>query len=111
MKREELTVHGDDAWTVPRAVQDVARDDRFDYDGDGFAVVVVEEYYYRNLSSLQTTLLFDLVDETTCEITLVAGGASAGLARYDADAEGESIRRLVRKFETYCRDEGLTLER
>lgn len=106
-----MTVRGAEAWTVPRAIADITEEGRVDYDGDGFAVVVIEQFFYRNLSSLQTTLVFDLVDDTTCEVTLVVGGAAAGLAKYDADAEGTAIRDLVRELEAYCRRHDLEFER
>ena len=111
MHSVELTVRGEDAWTVPRAIQDEHGDGRFDYDGDGFAVVVTESFYYRINSSLQTTAIFDLVEETTCRVTLLAGGAAAGLSKSTMDADGAATRKLVRKIESYSRDHDLDLER
>ncbi|WP_152041213.1 hypothetical protein [Salinigranum salinum] len=65
MKRTELTVQGEDAWKLPRAVRGSDWVDRFDYGGDGWAVIVVEQYFSRTVSALQTTVVFELVDETT----------------------------------------------
>lgn len=110
MERRELTVRGEGAGGVPRALAEFAPDDRFDYDGDGFAVVT-EQFFYRVLASLQTTCIFDLVDDATVDITLVAGGGAAGLAKHDLDAEGEALRKHVRQIERFCRENDLEVKR
>lgn len=111
MNRVELTVHGENATAVPRALGEFAPDERFDYVGDGFAVIVAEQYFYRVLSSLQTTVIFEQVDDTTVEVTLVSGGGAAGLAKDDMDAEGQAIRGLVNDIETFCDRQDLDVER
>lgn len=111
MEHVELVARGDDAWKLPRAIQGVADGNRFDHDGDGFAVVAIEQFFYRINSSLQTTAIFELVDETTCRVTLVSGGGAAGLAKDDLDAEGTALRKLVGKFEAFGRRNGLDIER
>lgn len=111
MKHVELTARGENATAVPRALREFAPDERFDYDGDGFAAIVAEQYFYRVLSSLQITALFESVDDTTVDVTLVSGGGAAGLARYDADAEGQAVRDLVNEIETFCDRHDLDVER
>lgn len=102
MKHVELTVRGENATAVPRALQEFAPDERFDYDGDGFAAIVAEQYFYRVLSSLQTTVLFEKLGDTTVDVTLVSGGGAAGLGKDDVDAEGQAVRDLVNEIETFC---------
>lgn len=111
METAWVTVRGEEAWTLPRAIADIESEARFDYDGDGFAVIAMEQYYHRTLSSLQTTVVFDLVDEETMEIRLIAGGGAAGLARDDVDAEGTALRNLVERLRRFSNEVGLEFER
>lgn len=111
MKQHEFTVRGEDAWTVPRAIADHRWDGRFDHQGDGFAVVVLEDFYHRINSSVQTTVIFELVDDATCEVTVVSGGAAAGWAKESFDADGAASRKLVKHLQGYCRANDLELDR
>lgn len=111
MERVELTVRGDGAPNVPRAIQDVTGEDRTDYDGDGFAVVAVERFYYRSNSTLQTTVVFERVDDATCEVTLISGGGGAGLLKDDVGTEQASSKRLVQAIEDFCRVRDLEIQR
>jgi hypothetical protein len=45
MERVALTVHGEEASTLPRAFHDIPEDDRELSDGDGFVVAVTENHY------------------------------------------------------------------
>lgn len=110
MESVALTVRGEEAWALPRAITDVESETRFDYDGDGFAVIALEQYYYRILSSVQITVIFDLVEEETMEVRLVGGGGTAGLARDDVDAEGTALRELVGEFRRFADEMNLEIE-
>lgn len=111
MKSASLTVRGEDAWALPKSIADVESEDRFRYDGNWFAVITIEQYFYRILSSVQTTVVFDLVDETTMEVRVIAGGGAAGLARDDADAEGTALRKLVERLRRFAARMDLDIER
>lgn len=111
MESVTLAVRGEEAWALPRAIADIESEARFDYDGDGFAVIVIEQYFYRILSSIQTTVVFDLVDENTMEVRLIAGGGAAGLARDDVDAEGTALRKLVGRLGRLGSEMDLDIER
>lgn len=102
MERARVTVRGEDAWALPRAVADVDAESRFDHEGDGFAVIVLEQYFYRILGSVQTTVVFELVDDGELVATVIAGGGAAGMARDDADAEGTALRQLVDRLRRFC---------
>jgi hypothetical protein len=102
MERVELTVRGERASETPSALADVARDHREDYAGEDFAVIVTERLYYRTLDSVQATTIFDLVEETTCEVTVVVGGGKGGLARSDVGAEADEARKIRREIESLC---------
>lgn len=111
MERLELTVRGERASSVPSALRDVPEDERADYDGDGFAVVVTEQYFLRTNSTLQATTIFDLADDTTCDVTIIAGGGAAGLMQEDVGSEGAAARKIRRQIEDFCRQHGLDVER
>ena len=106
-----LTVRGEEAWSLPRAIADVESEARFDHDGDRFAVIAIEQYFYRTLSSIQTTVIFDLVDENAMEVRIIAGGGAAGLARNDVDAEGTALRKIVGRFRRFASEMNLKIER
>jgi hypothetical protein len=110
MERVELTVHGEDAGALPSAIQGVPRNKRADYSGDGFAVIVTEQYFFRTNSNLQTTTIFDLVDDTTCEVIIVTGGGGSGLLQHDWGTESGESNRLLERVESFCQERGLTIE-
>jgi len=111
MERVELTVRGENASSVPEAIRGVPRDKRTDYAGDGFAVVVTEEYFFRTNAQLQTTVIFELVGDDACEVTVVAGGGGSGWAQQDLNAESRAAENVVEKVEEYCEENGLEIER
>ncbi|MFW6448275.1 MAG: hypothetical protein ACOC0X_01910 [Halobacteriota archaeon] len=106
-----ITVRGDGAETVPRAIAEIDSAGRFDYEGDGFAIVVLERFYYRILASVQTTVVFELVDDEILEVTIVAGGGATKLAKADHDAEGDHLRRIAKAIERYCQRRDLEVDR
>ncbi|MDS0282401.1 hypothetical protein [Haloarcula onubensis] len=110
MEQIAVTVHGENAGRLPSAINGVPRNKRVDYDGDGFAVIVTEQYHFKTNSSLQTTTIFELVDETTCEVTIVSGGGGAGLLQHDWGTESGDSNKLVAKLEAFCREHGLDIE-
>ncbi|MFP4590881.1 MAG: hypothetical protein ACLFMX_02720 [Halobacteriales archaeon] len=111
MQTVSLTIRGDGADSAPRAIADIESDGRYDHQGDGFAVVALERFYYRILASVQTTVVFELVDDDVLEITVVAGGGATKLAKADHGAEGDHARRIVEAIEQYCRRRDLEVER
>jgi hypothetical protein len=111
MERVSFTVHGDDAGRLPSAISGFPRNKRVDYSGDGFAVIVTEQYFFKTNSNLQTTTIFELVDDTTCEVTVVSGGGGAGFLQHDWGTESGESNKLVGKLEEFCREHGLEVER
>lgn len=111
MEKTALVVRGERADTVPRAIDGYAEDKRVDYDGDGFYVVTGEKYYLRTNSTLQATVVFELVDETTCEVTIVSGGGGSGLLQSTMGSEWTEATRLVQSIEDYCAAHDLDVER
>jgi len=110
MEQLEFTVHGEDAGKLPGAIKGVPRNKRVDYSGDGFAVIVTEQYFFRTNSNLQTTTIFELMDETTCKVSIISGGGGAGLLQHDWGTESGNSNKLVEKLETFCQENGLTIE-
>ena len=110
MERLEFTVRGEDAWTVPRAIRGYPPNKRVDYDGDGFAVIVTEQYYFRTNSNLQTTTIFELVDDGACRVTIVSGGGGQGFVQHDWGSESRESNELVGKIEDYCRENDLEVD-
>lgn len=102
MQETELTITDPDAADAPAALQDVDPQARFDYDGAGFAVIALEEFFYRINSSLQTVVIFERVGEAELDVVVVAGGGAAGLAKDDFDAEGAATREVVGELESFC---------
>ena len=110
MERIEFTVRGEGARNVPSAISGYPRNKRVDYDGEGFAVIVTEQYFFRTNSNLQTTTIFDLVDEATCKVTVIAGGGGSGLLQHDWGTESDESNHLVQKIEDYCRESDLEID-
>jgi len=110
MEQIEFTVHGEDAGKLPSAITGVPRTKRVDYSGDGFAVIVTEQYFFRTNSNLQTTTIFELIDDTTCKVSIVSGGGGAGLLQHDWGTESGESNKLVRKLETFCQEHDLDIE-
>jgi len=110
MERTSFTVHGEDAGKLPSAIRGIPRNKRVDYGGDGFAVIVTERYFFRTNSNLQTTTIFELVDDTTCEVTVVSGGGGSGLLQHDWGTESGESNRLLRTFEEFCDEHELEVE-
>lgn len=110
MEQIELTIHGEGVGKLPSAIQGVPRNKRSDYDGDGFAVIVTEQYFFRTNSNLQTTTIFELIDDTTCRVTIISGGGGSGLFQHDWGTESGESNKLLEKLEQYCQDHGLRIE-
>ena len=109
MEEIKFTIHGEDASKVPGAIRGVPRNKRIDYSGDGFAVIITEQYFFRTNSNLQTTTIFELVDDTTCKVSIVSGGGGAGFLQDDWGTESGESNKLVEKIETFCQERGLKI--
>ena len=111
VERTELTVRGEGVSKLPNAIGGYPRGKRVDYDGDGFYVVVTEQYFARTNSNLQATTVFELVDETTCRVAIFSGGGGSGLLQFDWWSESSEQHRIVRKIEHYAEEHDLAVER
>jgi len=111
MERVELIVRGEGANTLPGAFNDVPKDDRELYDGDGFVVAVTENHYRLELTEVQATTVIELTDETTCDVTIIVGGGGYGLMANKGGREAEEARKIRRRIETFCENHDLTVER
>lgn len=111
MERVELTVRGDDARDLPTAIHGVSEERTVGYQGDGFGVIVTERFYLRNNSNMQATIIFDLVDETTCKVVIVAGGGGAGLLQMTFGSEGHAASKFINELEDFCDAHDLEVER
>ena len=111
MEKIEFTVRGEGVSKLPSAIGGYPRGKRVDYDGDGFYVVVTEQYFFRTNSNLQATTVFELVDETTCRVAIFSGGGGSGVFQIDLRSESSESDRLERKIEHYCEENGLEMER
>ena len=109
MDQIELTVRGDGARNVPSAIIGYPRNKRYDYDGEGFAVIVTEQYFFRTNSTLQTTVIFDLVEQGVCDVTVIAGGGGSGFLQEDWGSESNESHRLLDKMQSYCEDHDLEI--
>lgn len=107
----KFRVHGDAVGTLPSAISGYPREKRADYDGDGFAVIVTEQYFFRTNSTLQATTVFELVDDTTCEVAVIAGGGGEGYLQHDWGTESGESNKLIGKIEDYCDEHDLEIER
>lgn len=111
MEQEQFIVRGENAWTVPQAIQGYPKGKRVDYDGDGFAVVVTEQYYMRGGCHIQTTTIFELIDDNSVKVTLVEGGGREAWVHRGLRVKSAELSRVAEKIEDYCRENGLEIER
>lgn len=111
MEQTQFTVRGEDAWTVPQAIQGYSRDNRVDYDGDGFAVIVTEQYYMRGGCHIQTTTIFERSDDNSVKVTLVEGGGREAWVHRGLRVKSTELDKVAQKIEDYCRKNGLEIER
>ena len=111
MERVQFTVRGKDASTLPSAFHDIDEENRELYDGNGFVVAVTENHYRMELTEVQATTVMELINQTTCEVTIIAGGGGYGLTADAGGRESEEARKIRRRLETFCEDRGLTVER
>ena len=78
--------------------------------GDNSYVFITEKYYLRNNSQLRVCLVVSFKDEKKCVINIVAGGGSTGLLEgSDLGAEANIIRKMSKKIEKICEDNGWTI--
>lgn len=110
MEQIEFTVHGADVGELPSAITGFPRNKRVDYSGDGFAVIITEQYFFRMNSTLQATAIFELVDDTTCKVSIVSGGGGEGFLQHDWGTESGKSNKLVQKLEPFCQEHGLNIE-
>jgi hypothetical protein len=110
MERVCLTVRGEDAGTLPEAFHDIDEDKLELCDGDGFAVAVTENHYRWEGTEVTATIVMELADEATCEVTIVVGGGGQGFLGYKMTGEDKEARKIRRRIETFCEQRDLTIE-
>lgn len=111
MEKLEFTVHGEGVSDLPSAIGGYPKRKRADYAGDGFVVIVTEQYYFKTNSDLQATTIFELVDDTTCKVAILSGGGASGLfGLHDWGTESDESNRLLRKIRTFCEEHDLEIE-
>jgi len=111
MESVEFTVRGEGVRELPSAIEGFPRNKRVDYNGDGFVVILTEQYFFRTSSNLLTTTIFDLVDDTTCAVRVVTGGGGTGLMQIDLWSESSEANKVVGKIREFCRENDLEIER
>lgn len=72
--------------------------------GDGFDVIVAEQYYLRTNSELQTTLVVEQQGADRASVTAIAGGGATGHGptRWDLGSEASQIDAVVSVLEDVC---------
>lgn len=111
MDRADFIVRGERASEVPSAFAGVSAERRESYAGDGFVTLALESPYRAELTELQGTVVFDMTDETTCNVAIIVGGGDAGLFGGDSGRESEETRKLRRRLEQFCEEADLRIER
>ncbi len=79
--------------------------------GDGFEVIVVEQYYLRTNSDLQTTIIFEQEASDRASVTVIVGGGATGLSslQWDWGSESTQSKSVVSALEDVCDQLGLAL--
>lgn len=67
--------------------------------------------YSLYLTEVRATTGMELTDETTCEVTIIAGGGGYGLTATTGGRETDEARKIRRRVETLCEERELTVER
>lgn len=111
MEQDQFTVRGEDAWTVPQAIEGYPQKRRADYEGDGFAVIITEQYYFRGGAYPVVVTIFELIDDDSVEVTLVEGGGTEKWHQRVFRVESTEPNRVAQKIEDYCRGNDLEIER
>lgn len=110
MELVTLTVRGEDVSTLPRAFHEIPEDDREMYDGDGFVVAFTVNHYRLELTEVAAATVMELVDDVTCEVTIMVGGGGYGFWANKGGRESEEARKIRRRIENFCRERDLTVE-
>ncbi|WP_066412731.1 hypothetical protein [Halorubrum aethiopicum] len=81
------------------------------HSGDGFDVIVAEQYYLRTNSDLQATIVIEQKDTNQASVTVIAGGGATGLGplSWDLGSESAQTDTLVSLLEDVCDQLGLSL--
>lgn len=74
------------------------------HSGDGFEVIVAEQYYLRTNSELQTTIIVEQQAADRASVTAIAGGGATGHGptRWDLGSEASQIDAFVSVLEDVC---------
>lgn len=110
METLELTVRGEGVDRLPSAIGGYQQDTRVDYEGDGFYLVVTDRWYTRTATNMQATTVFDFLDPTVCEVTILSGGGGGGLFQFDAWSESAEAKKIAGQIGDFCSENDLEVE-
>ncbi|WP_226013230.1 hypothetical protein [Halomicrobium salinisoli] len=82
------------------------------HSGDGFDVIVAEQYYLRTNSELQTTVIVERRAADRASVTVITGGGATGHGptRWDLGSEASQIDAVVSALEDVCDQLGLSID-
>ncbi|HEY0602436.1 MAG TPA: hypothetical protein VGD58_05970 [Herpetosiphonaceae bacterium] len=69
---------------------------------DPVVVLVAEQYYFRNNSTLQSTLVFAFEDRASCMVEIISGGGAAGVLNLTFGAEQDRNLTIVEMIRQLC---------
>ena len=114
MDKREFTVKGSSVDELPGVLYEDLQQERKGsvewYDGDGFDVIAVEQYYLRNNSDQQATVIFDTREGKTSQITILAGAGGAGLLQFNMGSHRAQTNKLAKRIAELCRSDKLQLK-
>ena len=138
MDRKSVTVRGSAADELPESLYDTLREagekeentvqlggslyggsDQDDGDpvvrhsGDGFDVIVAEQYYLRTNSDLQATVVIEREAPDRASVTVITGGGATGVGplSWDWGSESAQTDAIVSTLADVCDRLDLSLER
>lgn len=111
MKRRALSIEGQSVSGFPSALYNKLKTQQASslerYDGDGFGVIIVEEFYLRNLSDQTALIIFDRLESDRARVTILSGGGGAGLLRANLGSHQTQTDKIVKTITDICDSEGL----
>ncbi|GAB7009875.1 hypothetical protein [Halorubrum trueperi] len=82
------------------------------HSGNGFEVIVAEQYYLRTNSDLQVTIVIERKATDQASVTVIAGGGATGLGplSWDLGSESAQTDTIVSMLEDVCDQLGLSID-
>jgi len=79
--------------------------------GDGFAVLMIEEYeFWRTNSNMQVTIILESSSENSCLVKLTVGGGASGIFNWTYGSEEKALQKITREIEEVFDEFGMTAE-